>query len=367
MIRFLYKQILKPVLFKFDPEKVHDVFVDMGELLGKSKAGRKFIAQMYKFKGPEITTTVDGISYKYPIILAAGFDYNGRLAGVLDCLSFGGDEIGSVTARPCNGNPKPRLIRLVKSNSLVVYKGLKNEGVDKIIERLKSIKNPPGFVRGISIAKTNDAANISPEAGLEDYFYSFRRLIEEDIGDFYTINISCPNVHGGENFAEPGRLDALLKKLFTLSPNRPVYCKMPINAPWVEFNELLKVLNSYPINGVVIGNLNKDYSTVKYPEEAPAEYRGGLSGAPCFDLSNDLIQRTREEWKYRFTIIGCGGILSAEDAMEKFEAGADLLQLITGMIFEGPHLMKDICKAYSTSKFSRDRKARTTKMEGVEV
>jgi dihydroorotate dehydrogenase len=367
MIRFLYKRFLKPLLFKFDPEKVHDVFVDIGELLGKNRIGRGLISGMYEYKGPDITTTVDGISYKYPIILAAGFDYNGRLSGVLDCLSFGGDEIGSVTARPCSGNPKPRLTRLIKSNSLIVYKGLKNEGVDKIIERLKSIKNPSGFIRGISIAKTNDAANISPEAGLEDYFYSFKRLIEEDTGDFYTINISCPNVHGGENFAEPRRLDALLKKLFILSPKRPVYCKMPINTPWEEFNELLKILDSYPINGVVIGNLNKDYSTVKYPEEAPEEYRGGLSGAPCFDLSNDVIRRTRAAWGDRFTIIGCGGILSAEDAMEKFEAGADLLQLITGMIFEGPHLMEEICKAYSTSKFSRDRKARATKLVEVEV
>ncbi|MCM4158656.1 quinone-dependent dihydroorotate dehydrogenase [Antarcticibacterium flavum] len=351
MIKLLYKKLLKPLLFKFDPEMVHDIFVDLGEFLGKYAAGRSFIARLYKYKGRDITTTVDGISYKYPIILAAGFDYNGRLAGVLDCLSFGGDEIGSVTARPCDGNPKPRLKRLIKSNSLVVYKGLKNEGVDRIIERLKKIKNPTGFKRGISIAKTNDAANVSPEAGLEDYHYSFKRLIEEDMGDFYTINISCPNVHGGENFAEPGRLDALMKKLFRLEPNRPVYCKMPINTSWKEFNDLLKVLNKYPINGLVIGNLNKDYSRISFPEEAPEEYRGGLSGEPCFDLSNELIRRTRKEWGTRFTIIGCGGILSAKDAMEKFRAGADLLQLITGMIFEGPHLMREICETYSKSEF----------------
>ncbi|HSI71017.1 MAG TPA: quinone-dependent dihydroorotate dehydrogenase [Gillisia sp.] len=365
MIRFLYKSLLKPILFNFDPEKVHDVFVDIGELLGKSRLGREIISLMYKYKGPDITTTVDGISYKYPIVLAAGFDYNGRLAGVLDCLSFGGDEIGSVTARPCSGNPKPRLTRLIKSKSLVVYKGLKNEGVDKIIARLKTVKNPSGFIRGISIAKTNDAANISPGAGLDDYFYSFKKLTEENIGDFYTINISCPNVHGGENFAEPERLDALLKKLFSITPGRPVYCKMPINISWEDFNELLKILDSYPVNGVVIGNLNKDYSNITHPEDAPREYRGGLSGAPCFELSNELIRRTRRGWGKRFTIIGCGGILSAEDAMEKFEAGADLLQLITGMIFEGPHLMKEICEAYSTSEFFR--KKRSWKMTETEV
>ncbi len=346
MIKLLYKRILKPILFKFDPELIHDVFIDVGEMLGKTNVGRRLISSMYRYKGPDISTTVDGITYRYPVVLAAGFDYNGRISAILDCLSFGGDEIGSVTARPCEGNPKPRLKRMIRSQSLVVYKGLKNEGADKIINRLQNLKTREGFIRGISIAKTNDAKNADPASGIEDYFYTFKRMNEENVGDFYTINISCPNVHGGENFAEPARLEALMQKLFTINTSKPVYAKMPVNTSWEDFNDLLRVLDKFPVSGVVIGNLNKNYEAAKYRDEAPTAYRGGLSGQPCFELSNDLIRKTRDNWGNRFTIIGCGGILSADDAMKKLDCGADLLQLITGMIFEGPHLMKEICEAY---------------------
>jgi dihydroorotate dehydrogenase len=347
MIKFLYKNVLKPILFKIDPEVVHDAFVVLGANLGKFQLGRLMLGLMYRYKGPELSITVDGIVYNSPVSLAAGFDYNGQLAHVLDCLSFGGDEIGSVTARPCEGNPKPRLKRMIKSKSLVVYKGLKNQGVDRIIERLKKTRKPEGFVWGISIAKTNDRQATTLEGGIDDYHYSLRRLAEENIGDFYTINISCPNVHGGENFAEPERLRKLMAKLMDVEHGKPVYAKMPINLTWEEFNELLKVLDEAGLHGVVIGNLNKNYKDADYPEEAPRVYRGGLSGKLCHKLSTDLIRKTKQAWGDRFTIIGCGGVLSVEDAMAKLDAGADLLQLITGMIFEGPHLMKDICQAYS--------------------
>ncbi|MBT0811597.1 quinone-dependent dihydroorotate dehydrogenase [Litoribacter ruber] len=348
MIRFLYKNVLKPILFKIDPEVVHDAFVVLGANMGKFQAGRILLGLMYKYTEKDIEITVDGITYKSPVMLAAGFDYNGQLAHVLDCLSFGGDEIGSVTARPCEGNPKPRLKRMIKSKSLVVYKGLKNQGVDRIIARLKNTTKPEGFVWGISIAKTNDPGGSTFEGGIEDYHYSLSRLAEENMGDFYTINISCPNVHGGENFAEPQRLEKLLDRLMEVEHDKPVYAKMPINQPWEEFNELLHVLDKAGVHGVVIGNLNKNYSDADFQEEAPTEYRGGLSGKLCQRLSTDLIRQTKNYWGDRFTIIGCGGILTVEDAMEKLDAGADLLQLITGMIFEGPHLMKDICAAYAS-------------------
>jgi dihydroorotate dehydrogenase len=138
-----------------------------------------------------------------------------------------------------------------------------------------------------------------------------------------------------------------MDRLDTIPHDKPVYVKMPINAPWDEFNSLLQVLDQHRVHGVVIGNLNKHYEDIDFPEEAPTEYRGGLSGKCCQKLSNQLIRQTRQHWGDRFTIIGCGGILSVKDAQDKLDAGADLLQLITGMIFEGPHLMKQICAAYA--------------------
>lgn len=347
IMRFFYKKILKPLLFLLDPEFVHDLFVWFGELCGKTKFGRGFVGMLYRYKGPSVSKTIDGIRYEIPIMLAAGFDYNGRLASVLDTVSFGGVEIGSVTARPSKGNQKPRLRRMVKSQSLVVYKGLKNDGVEQIIQRLKKKKKPTNLVWGISVAKTNDEQSTTLDTGIEDYCYSFRRLNDEKMGDFYTINISCPNVHGGESFTTPDLLKPLLTELDKIPCSKPIYIKMPINLDWSAFNELLKILAQHRIAGVVIGNLNKNYADADFPEEAPTNYRGGLSGKLCRELSTELIRKTKETWSDRFTIIGCGGILSKDDALEKFEAGADLLQLITGMIFEGPHLMKDIAKELS--------------------
>lgn len=350
MIRWLYKKVLKPVLFKMDPEYVHDLFVSFGATMGKSAVGRSFVGSLYRYKGPDIGKTVDGIHYKTPVLLAAGFDYNGRLASVLDKVGFGGEEIGSVTARLCKGNEKTRLRRMIKSKGLIVYKGLKNDGVEAIIERLKKSKKPKEFVWGISIAKTNDKDAATVDGGISDYFTSLTRLVETDTGDFYTINISCPNVHGGESFTTPELLKPLMEKLDTVKHSRPVYVKMPIHLPWEKFNELLEILDNSNVHGVVVGNLNKNYEEADFPEEAPKEYRGGLSGKICRERSTNLIKQTKSHWKDRFTIIGCGGIMSVSDAQEKLEAGADLLQLITGMIFEGPHLMKDIGKHISKTK-----------------
>ncbi len=137
-----------------------------------------------------------------------------------------------------------------------------------------------------------------------------------------------------------------MEKLITVQHDKPIYVKMPINPLWEDFLELLKVLDAFPIQGLVIGNLNKNYADADFPEEAPNSYRVGLSGKLCSKLSTNLIRKTKLYFGSRFTIIGCGGILSASDAMEKLDAGADLLQLITGMIFEGPHLMKEIADAY---------------------
>ena len=345
LFKFAYQKILKPILFRFDPEAVHNLFVRAGEIFGRSRIGRKLVAAIYGYRGPDVSRQIDGVSYPTPVLLAAGFDYNGRLTQILHSVAFGGVEVGSVTARPCSGNEPPRLRRAPESKSLIVYKGLKNEGVEKIIARQK--KHPPqhGLVVGMSIAMTNDEGSATLEGAIDDYTTSLRRLHQEGIGDYYTVNISCPNVHGGENFTNPDRLRKLLDSLDQVPVDQPRYAKMPINLDWDTFQELVDILREHHFQGVIIGNLNKEYHSLDYPEEAPAAYRGGLSGKPCRELSTELIRRTRAHVGPDFTIIGCGGVLSPEDALEKFAAGANLIQLISGMIFEGPHLMKEIAES----------------------
>ncbi|MFA6415031.1 MAG: hypothetical protein WC217_02630 [Candidatus Paceibacterota bacterium] len=348
---FLYQKALKPILFKLSPDFVHDLFMMLGEMAGRCVITRKLFSFFYNYHGADISKTVDSITYRTPVLLSAGFDADGRLTRILPSLAFGGEEIGSVTAEPCEGNPLPRMTRLIRNRSLVVYKGLRNRGVDALIAKLRRTPRERDFVLGVSIARTNiERASTSLEVGIRDYVDSFAKLNAAGIGDYYTINISCPNSFTGETFTNPDLLSQLLPRLREVPCEKPVYIKMPINVPWEQFEQLLDIADKNRIQGVIIGNLNKDYSHLTYPEDAPKEFRGGLSGTPTFKLSNELIKKTREKYSKRFTIIGTGGIFTPEQAMEKFAAGADLVQLVSGMVFEGPGLMQKICARYAQGR-----------------
>lgn len=341
----MYKQIIKPILFLFNPEKVHDFFIASGRFVGSNRILKRTIKYFYLYNGPDISKTVDGIKYKTPILLSAGFDCNADLTSVLSSMSFGGEEVGSVTAKKCLGNEGIKLTRLKNTKSILVNKGLKNDGVDTISERLKKIKRADDFVIGVSIARTNSPDCNTVELGIEDYYYSLKTLNEKEVGDYYTINISCPNAYCGETFINPENLEKLLTRLDTLNVSKPIYVKMPISVEDNHFIKILDILLAHKISGVVVGNLQKDYSFINDADDRPKEYRGGLSGKPCKERSNYLIKLTRDKMGNDFTIIGVGGIFSPEDAEEKFKNGADLIQLITGMIYEGPGLIKNICRS----------------------
>lgn len=348
----LYVSVLKPLLFRMHPDTMHTWFVNLGEFSGKCALTRTLLSALYEYKGPDISKVVDGVTYRTPILLSAGFDANGRLTRILRHVSFGGEEIGSVTAYYCEGNPRPHMTRLIRNKSLVVYKGLRNDGVDALIAKLKHTPRTPEYVLGVSIARTNIKESCADNsAGIADYALSYKKLNEAGVGDYYTINISCPNAFAGETFNTPELFSALMNELARTPTTKPVYIKMPINHEWEEFEKLLEIADKHNfVRGLVIGNLNKDYSELDHPEDAPKEFRGGLSGKPCFARSNELIRKTRDAYHDRFTIIGVGGIFTPEDAMEKFAAGADLIQLITGMVWNGPGLMQDICVAYEKQK-----------------
>ena len=332
----IYKYLLKPIFFLFDPELVHEVMVAVGETLGRFRLTRFLTHLIYGYRGSDISKTVDGLTYQTPLLLSAGFDYNARLTQILPFIGFGGVEVGSVTARPCAGNPRPRLTRLPAFQSIAVNKGLKNDGVEAIIKRLKKRKRFKNFVVGVSIARTNDNRSSGVEEGIADYLYSLRRLNEEGVGDYYTLNISCPNAFTGEMFLDPALLRQLLQAVETVKCEKPIYIKMPLHLPADKFLELLAAIDQFKIiNGLVIGNLDKSNLAL-----------GKLSGLPTQEKSNTLIKLAREQYGRRFTIFGVGGIFSPADAKAKMDAGADLLQLITGMIYHGPDLLKRLNRAF---------------------
>ena len=289
---------------------------------------------------------VCGIRFKNPVGLSAGFDKNFELPPMLNAIGFGYMEGGSVTFHQCDGNPRPWFYRLPKTKSLVVYAGLANQGVVRITERIKSYKSRQlrDFPLNISVAKTNSKEAATEAEAINDYLGSLKHLQKQGVGDMYTLNISCPNTYGGEPFTTPEKLERLLKKVDDLKLRVPVFIKMPSNLPWAEFKKLLDVAAKHAIDGVTICNLAKDRTKVALKDPLPDSVPGNLSGKATWDLSNELIKKTYKAYGKRFVIIGVGGIFSAEDAYTKFKLGATMVELITGMIFEGPALIGQINK-----------------------
>ncbi|MCF6277031.1 MAG: quinone-dependent dihydroorotate dehydrogenase [Candidatus Magasanikbacteria bacterium] len=341
LIGLVYKKVFKPVFFRLDPEFVHDRFIKVGNLMGKCKVAKFFTRNLFDYKNSALQQNILDINFENPIGLSAGFDKNGKLIDILGGVGFGFMQVGTITNEYYKGNPKPRLHRLIKSKALIVYYGLKNDGVEKIIERLKKSKKT-NFVKGISIGKTNCTRTAGLDAGVEDYFECYKKVLESGVGDFYTLNISCPNTFGGEPFTKPEKLLKLLEKIYSIQSKKPIFLKMPINLPWVEFEKLLEIIVQYKINGVIIGNLNKNFQDKSLKDKISENMKGGISGKPTKKLSNELISKTYKKYGDNLVIVGVGGIFSAEDAYEKIKLGASLVQLITGMIFEGPQLIGKI-------------------------
>lgn len=344
IIRWKYRWLLKPVLFKFDPELTHDWFVGIGKFLGSMLATRWLTKIWFYYENSILEQEIWGIKFKNPIGLAAGFDKDAEIIDIMPAVGFGFTEVGSITGRVCAGNPKPRLWRLPKSRGLIVYYGLKNNGAEEIGQRLnnKKFKLPVG----ISIAKTNDEKTITTEDGIADYLSAYKTFIETGVSDYYTINISCPNTFSGEPFVEPTKLDKLLSALSNNRPwVKPVFIKLPPDLSHGQINKIIEIARKYKISGFVCANLSKDRSLPsfqnKIKEKLPTD-KGGLSGKIVEELTNEQIKYVYQKTRGEFIIIGCGGVFTAKDAYVKIKAGASLIQLITGMIFEGPQVISEI-------------------------
>lgn len=343
ILGIVYRLFAKPVFFLFDPEFIHNRVASFGSLLGKTAIGRAITWGLFEYRDPALEQNIAGLNLKNPIGLSAGFDKNAELINVLPNVGFGFAEIGSATLNPYEGNPKPRLFRLKQSKGLVVYYGLKNIGIHKILQRIESSLKQQMIV-GLSIAKTNCKETSSLEGGIEDYHQCFKVADTSNKIDYYTINISCPNTFGGEPFTTQDKLEKLLKRLSELNINKPVFVKMPINLDLNEYDSLVKTCIKYNIAGVIIGNLTKVRDPLLIKDEIPEHIKGGISGLPTQQLSNELIAYTYKKYGEKLVIIGVGGIFNAEDAYRKIKLGASAVQLITGMIFEGPQLIGRINK-----------------------
>lgn len=337
LLRFFYKYGLKQILFQIDPEKVHDRVLVYGKKFGKNKFMKKIISFLFSYNNEILEQKIKGIKFSNPVGLAAGFDKDAELIEILPSIGFGFHEIGSITGKPCEGNSKPRLWRLKRSKGLVVYYGLKNDGCEEISNRIKDydFKIP----LGTSIARTNDESTVELNEGIKDYVKSFKKF--KDIGDYFAINISCPNTCGGEPFTNPKYLDKLFERIDEIETNKPIFLKLAPNLSEKNLDEIIEVSRKYKIDGFICTNLSKkrDYSKI-IDKNVPS--KGGISGKLAEESSNETIKYIYSKTKGEFIIIGCGGIFTAEDAYKKIRLGASLIQLITGMIYEGPQIISEI-------------------------
>ncbi len=336
---FFYAHFLKKIFFILDPETVHDRLTGLGKTLGNFSITRNLTASLFQFNHPSLEQNILGIRFKNPIGLAAGFDKDAQLTDILPSVGFGFAEVGSITGEPCAGNPKPRLWRLKKSQSLLVYYGLKNQGCIAIASRL--IKKQFTFPVGISIAKTNSPDTVSEQQGIADYLKAYTTFAQAAIGDYFTINISCPNAFGGEPFTDPEKLDHLLAALTEMPKPKPIFIKLPAELPNPQTDAIIILARKYKLAGFVCTNLAKSRTNPHIKDQNVPE-NGGMSGKVVQELSDNLIAYIYQKTNGEFIIIGCGGVFSAADAYRKIKLGASLIQLITGMIFNGPQVIGDI-------------------------
>lgn len=361
VIGFFYRAILKKIFFLFDPERVHDWMIRAGNFLGRYSFTKKMSSFLFSYHHASLEQNILGIHFRNPIGLSAGFDKNARMIDILDCVGFGFAEIGSITAEPCAGNPGKRLWRLVKSKSLGVYIGLKNDGCDALFHRLSGRKF--SILIGISIAKTNCAETVETSAGIADYVQTFSLFRE--IGDYTTINISCPNVYGGEPFTDPEKLEKLLTEIDRISSKKPVFLKLSPDLSDENLDAILEICGHHRVHGFVCTNLTKrrDFPSILDNDVPPV---GGLSGKIVEPLANQMIEKIARKTRGKYVIIGSGGVFSAEDAYRKIRLGASLIQLITGMIYQGPQLISEIQMGL-TELLKRDGFSNISQAVGVDV
>lgn len=343
-IAFLYQNGMKPVAFSMDAEDVHNHITKVGENLENSKT---LLSLMFSHNNKDTKKTVLGVEFENPIGLAAGFDYDGHLAQVLKHVGFGFNTVGSVTAHPYGGNPKPRLLRLPKSKSLLINKGFKSEGAKLVAKRLDK-KKLKGHTVGISVGSSNIPSIDTIKKAIDDYVFTFKTFQNKSYIKYFELNISCPNTAMTESFTSPENFKKLVSAIKKLKLSQPIFVKMPNEIDFKKSDALVKVAMEAGIYGFIFSNLVKNRANKFLNKEEVKKmegYKGNFSGRPTFKNSNELIFHTRKKFGKKIAIIGCGGVFTPADAKKKLDTGADLVQLITGMIYQGPQLIGQIVES----------------------
>lgn len=325
-----------------EPEAAHHRVTHGLSFFNKIWGMKSIIKSMYCYEHPSLEREVFGIRFKNPVGLAAGFDKNAEYVDELSRLGFGFIEIGTVTPKPQPGNEQPRMFRLVEDEALINRMGFNNQGADVAAGRLKFLKKEKGLIIGGNIGKNKVTPN---EDALNDYIYCFKALYE--YVDYFVVNVSSPNTPGLRELQEKEPLKRILNALQELNISmpkaKPILLKIAPDLTNSQLDDIVEIVSESGIAGVIATNTTISREGLESDPNLVKE-NGGVSGKPLTERSTEVIRYLVEKSENSFPIIGVGGIHSPEDAIEKLEAGASLIQIFTGFIYEGPGLIKSICK-----------------------
>ncbi len=339
----MYKLLIRPILFLFDPEKVHYFTFSLIRILCKIPFVAYVFRNLYQVKNKKLERNLFGLTFANPVGLAAGFDKNAVLYNELANFGFGFIEIGTVTPKGQLGNPKKRLFRLKDDQGIINRMGFNNDGVEEAIKNLK--KNKHKVIIGGNIGKNT-------ETKLEDYTQDYLDVFKElhSFVDYFVLNVSCPNVGSHAKLSDKDYLLELITEcqsqnnLFKIK--KPILLKIAPDLNNSQLDEIIELVAETKIDGVIASNTSTTRNNLNASKERLQQIgNGGVSGQPIKDQSTRVIKYLADTSNKSFPIIGVGGIHSAEDAIEKLNAGADLVQVYTGFIYEGPGLIKRINKA----------------------
>lgn len=344
----MYKHILKPILFCFNPERAHNILFKLLTVLRHVPFARPIIRSIYCKESPELEREVFGIKFPNPVGLAGGLDKNGEFYNDMANFGFGFVEIGSLTPKPQDGNPKPRCFRVTGDKAIINRFGINNKGVKNAVEHLKKVR--PEVIVAANISKNTTSIN---EDAAKDYETSFALLY--DFVDMFVINISCPNVVGLTALQDITFLSDIVDRLLDLrmyyDEYRPILLKVSPDLSHEQLDEIIEYSLRSGIDGIVAGNTtrSRDGLTTISQEKIEVIGNGGLSGAPLHKKNLELVRYIHTASKGKLPIIGVGGIMSGAQAQEMINAGASLIEIYSGFIYEGPALIKRIIKHLETN------------------
>ena len=336
----MYRLIVRPLLFCFDAEKIHYFSLNFLKIALKLYPIEKMVKMIYNSNHKKLERELFGIKFPNPVGLAAGFDKNGKYIKELSNFGFGFIEIGTITPKSQPGNPKKRLFRLIDDQAIINRMGINNDGSEACVERLKKVNNK--IVIGGNIGK-NTTTESKDSVG--DFLENFKIL--HDHVDYFVINVSCPNVNHFKELQDRDFLEELLPLLHQHNSEKgrikPILLKIAPDLNEGQLDETIEIIKILKIDGIVATNTTTNREKLKTSKKNLDQIgNGGLSGLPLKDKSTQVIKYISEKSKKSIPIIGVGGIMSAEDAIEKINAGASLVQIYTGFIYSGPSLIKKI-------------------------